>query len=66
MVVDADMDELPTQASAMAVADPIAGDAVAGLRETTELFDIDMNDLAGRGAFIAAHRLGRLQVTYPA
>ena len=62
VIVDADVDELPADAAAVALAGAIAGDAVADLVETTELFDIDVDHLAGSGALIAAHRLGRLQV----
>ena len=47
MIVDADVDELPADAAAVALAGPIAGDAVTDLVETTELFDIDVDDLAG-------------------
>src|SRR4051812_17842878 len=65
MIVDADVDELPADAAAVALAGAIASDAVADSVETTELFDIDVDHLAGRGALIAAHRLGRLQVAYP-
>jgi hypothetical protein len=65
MIVDADVDELPADTAAVALAGSIAGDAVADLVEATELFDIDMDNLAGDGALITAHRLGRLQVAYP-
>ena len=33
--------------------------------ELAELLDIDVDDLAGRGAFIAADRLGRLESGKP-
>jgi hypothetical protein len=39
----------------------IAGDAMADRLETTELFDVEMDELAGALALIAAHWLGRLQ-----
>jgi len=65
VIVDADMDELPADAAAVALANPIAGDAMADPIETTELFDIDVDHLARCGALIAARRLGRLQVAYP-
>ena len=33
--------------------------------ELAELLDVDVDDLAGRGAFIAADRLGRLERRQP-
>src|SRR5262249_9333765 len=65
MVVDADMDELPADAAAVALAGSIAGGAMADTLETAEFFDVDVDHLAGRGSFVAAHRLDRLQVTHP-
>ena len=65
MVVDADVDELPADAAALVRTSPIAGDAVADALETAELFDVDVDHLAGLLALVAAHRLGRLQVAYP-
>ena len=46
-VVDADMDELPADAAAVALAGAVAGDAMADPVETAELFDIDVDHLAG-------------------
>jgi hypothetical protein len=43
----------------------IPGDAVADLLEASELFNIDVDHLAGGGTFITARRLGRIQVAYP-
>lgn len=37
----------------------IAGDAAADLFEASELFDIDVDHLAGSGTVITAHRFGR-------
>src|ERR1700710_2308751 len=65
VIVDADVDELPADAATVALTSPITGDAVTDLVETTELFDIDVDHLAGSGTLITAHRLGRLQVAYP-
>src|SRR5882757_3178288 len=65
VIVDTDVDELPADAATVALAGPIAGDAVTDLVETTELFDIDVDHLAGSGPLITAHRLGRRQVAYP-
>ena len=41
--------------------DSIAGDAMADLVELAELFDVDVDQLAGPFALVAAGRLGRLQ-----
>ena len=65
MVVNADVDELPADAAAIALAGSIAGDAMAYLVETPKLFDIDVDDLTRCGAFITTHRLSRLKVAYP-
>jgi hypothetical protein len=59
VVVDGQVQVLPTDPAALDLA--IAGDAVADLLETTQLFDIDMDDLAGVLPLIAAHRFGWLQ-----
>ena len=62
VVVDADVDELPADPPAAALAGSILGDAVAYPIETAQFFDIDVDHLAGVIALIAAHRLRRLQV----
>src|SRR5258708_35084304 len=68
-VVDADMNEFPAEAFAaaapVALACAIAGDAVADAIDPAELLDIDMDELAGVLALVAAHRLGRLQRPQP-
>src|SRR5258708_5920623 len=46
VVVDCQMQIFPTDPAAVALALAIAGDAVADLLETTQLLDIDMDDLA--------------------
>jgi hypothetical protein len=61
VIVDADMDELPTNAAAVALASAVAGDAVANLIEPAELFDVDMDQFAGTLALVSALRLRRLQ-----
>ena len=65
MIVDGDVCELPSgalsPASRIALAATIAGDAVADGIETAELFDVDVDDLAGRGAFVARPGLLRLE-----
>src|SRR6187399_968347 len=65
-VVDADMDELPagafTSGPCVALPPAVAGDAVADLVEAAELLDVDVGELARVLAFVASHRLGRLEV----
>ena len=61
MVVDRHMDELPSGTSGSAMADDIACDAMARSIETAELFDVDVDDLAGRGALVTGTGRLRLQ-----
>ena len=61
MVVDRQMHIFPADPAGVALAGPVAGDPVADPIELAELFDVDVDDLAGRGAFIATDRLGRLE-----
>jgi hypothetical protein len=65
VVVDGQMQVFPADPTAVALTLAVAGDAVADLRETAELFDIDVNDFAGMFALIAANRLGWLQRREP-
>jgi hypothetical protein len=65
VIVDADGDELPAYAATVALTGPITGNAMTDFVETTELFDIDVDHLAGSDTLITAHGLGRLQITYP-
>ncbi len=60
MVVDGDVSVFPTDATGLALAVTVAGDAVASSAEFTELFYVDMDDLAGIGAFITWPGSGRL------
>ena len=59
------MDELPAEpfaaAAAIALAAAVAGDAMADAVNAAELFDVDVDQLAGVLALITAHRFGRLQ-----
>ncbi len=55
------MDELPADAARLALAGAIAGDAMADSVEFAELFDVDVDELAGMLALVAAHRLGGLE-----
>ena len=55
------MDELPADAAAVALAGAVAGDAMADPLELAELFDVDVDHLAGVLALVAAEWLGRFQ-----
>ena len=61
MVIDSEMQVLPSDPAAVALASAIAGDAMAEDIETTELFDVDVDEFARMLPFIAAHRLSRFQ-----
>jgi hypothetical protein len=63
-IVDADMDELPADAAALAIA--VTGDAVTNAIKTSGFLDGDVDQPAGIGIFIAAHRLGRFAVLHAA
>ena len=52
MVVDGDMAELPSDAALVGVTGSVAGDAVADFPEARQLLDVDVDDLAGGGAFV--------------
>ena len=43
-IVKADVDELPADAAGVALADPIAGDAVTNALELAELLDVDVDE----------------------
>lgn len=61
MVVDRDMYELETDASPGGWLPLIAGDAVSYGIEPTEPFDVEMDEFAGRGAFVSRARGLRLE-----
>src|SRR4029077_2782307 len=61
VVIDGDVDELPADALAVAVAAATAGDAMADRIETPKLFDVEMDNLTGRRALVSRARLLRLQ-----
>src|SRR6266849_4913551 len=65
MVVNADVDELPTDATTVALAGPVSGDPMADLVEAAELLDIDVDHVAGVLSLVTTHRLSRLQVAHP-
>ena len=62
MVVDTDVDELPAFVAPGSLAGAITGDAVPDLGEAAEFLDVDVDYLAGLGAFVAALRLGGFEV----
>jgi hypothetical protein len=49
----------------VALVGPVAGDPVTDPVELAQLLDVDVDDLARRGSFIAARRLDRLQRCEP-
>src|ERR1051325_1960569 len=55
------MDELPTDTTTVALACAVAADAVADLVESAELFDVDVDHLAGPFALVAARRFSRFE-----
>ena len=57
----ADMDELPADAAVAADAGSSPVMRCPTGADAAELLDIDMDELAGMLALIAAHRFGRLQ-----
>ncbi len=63
-VVDGDVDKLPADAAAVALADAIAGDAVTDALETAELFGVGVDHLAGLLALVARHWRGRFEVAH--
>ena len=56
----------PAPRDCVALAAAVAGDAVADPVEAAELLDVDVDQLAGVLALVAADRLGRLEVLEPA
>lgn len=60
MVVDGQMDVLPADAIGVDLA--IAGGPMAGLAEAGQLLDVQVQQLAGLGIFVAVLRRGRLQI----
>jgi hypothetical protein len=62
VIVDGDMHVLP--ADAFAVAFVIAVDAVARGMETSELFDVEMEQVSGRGVFVTDPRGKGIEMTH--
>lgn len=63
MVVDGQVDVLP--ADAIGVDLPVAGNAMTGLAEAGQLLDVQVQQLAGPGVFVAVLGGGRLQLRQP-
>lgn len=59
------MDVFPADAARVALTCPVAGDAMADAVEEAETLDIQMNEAAGLGIFIAHDRFDRRQVLDP-
>ena len=51
MIVDGDVEELPTGTASFVLR--IAGDAMASLDDAGELLDVEMQQVAGRGMLVA-------------
>ena len=60
MIVDGDMDEVPSQATGTAAL--VAMNAVTGLGEAAQLLDIKMEQIAGCGMFIALNGGRRFEI----
>lgn len=54
MIVDGDVEELPT--GAVGLIARVAGEAVAGLDDAGEFLDVDVQQVAGRAVFVAHWR----------
>src|SRR5271154_3126492 len=61
MIVDRQMHIFPADSAGLAPAGPIAGDPMADPTELAQLFDVDVEDLARGGPFVATDWLGRLE-----
>ena len=61
VIIDGDVNELPADALAAAMAAATAGDAMADCIETPEFLDVEMDDLAGRCALVARTWLLRFE-----
>ena len=65
VIVDGDVNVLPTDASAVALSRAVPGNAMTDPIETAELFDVEVDHLTRMIAFIAPHWLDRLQCREP-
>lgn len=62
MIVHGDEQVLPTHAVHRIA--PITGDTMAGTRDSTELLDVDVKQVAWRLVFVALNGFTRLQVAH--
>jgi hypothetical protein len=60
-IVDGDMDELPSGLSIAPLLAAHSPDPMTGSAESAELFDVDVDQLAGPLALVSARRLCRLE-----
>jgi hypothetical protein len=60
VIIDGDMDEVPSQAASAAVL--VAMNAVPYLAEAAEFLDVEMQEIAGSGMFVALNGSRRLQI----
>ena len=65
MVVDRQMQVLPSRPAGVALAGSIASDPVTDPSEFAELLDVDVDEFTRMGALIASHRLGGLESRKP-
>jgi hypothetical protein len=61
-VVDANVNELPADAAAVALTCAVAGNPMADPIEAAKLLDVDMDQLAWVLALVASHGLGRIKI----
>ena len=63
VVINKDVDELPTDPPGITQTVPIPCDTMPHTIELAQFFDVDMDHLAGPVALISDHRFGRLKVS---
>jgi len=62
MIVDTDVDVLPADPAAVALAGAILGDAVADPVKAAQFLDVDMDHLAGSVSFVSPHRFAGFEI----
>src|SRR5690625_4057351 len=62
MVIDTNVQILPANTAALALAAALPGDPMARAFEASELVDVDVQQFTGSAALVAPQRPGRLQV----
>jgi hypothetical protein len=63
VIVNGDMDELPTGATT--ALRPVGGDAMTGLLKATQLLDVEMQQVTRSGMLVTLHGWGGFEVTEP-